>query len=284
MPISERQKALIDANVPPHLREYMYRMVSKEGASGGTSSTGAKGLLQFTKGTGKAYGLVGPQGDLRGDDTANLQAGVKLTEDNAKILQRYIGRAPTHSELALAHQQGADTAGRMLTGQGNAPAKNLAVNKVDPNLPPQAAAEKIMNYYGFDKRPGMTLNASPMFDPNAPGAFAPPVEGAVPFAGGFNPPGVSLATPPAAAAPATFQQRLMGADGQGGKGTPYAGIVEGAGDIAKGFRQKSDPELNAIAPSSVGMGVAQQQATMQPLAANMLTQMIQQMQARRGMR
>ena len=58
-------KAVIDANAPPHLRAYLYQMVGKEDPTGkATSPTGAAGPLQFTRGTGKAYGLVGPQGDF----------------------------------------------------------------------------------------------------------------------------------------------------------------------------------------------------------------------------
>jgi len=292
-----RLKNVIDTTVPEHLRPYMYRMVAKEGASGKDSPTGAQGPLQFTKGTGKRYGLVGPQGDIRKNEAANIQAGVQLTTDNAAILRRHLGREPTFSELALAHQQGADTAGKMLTGTGNAPAKNLAVNNVDPKLPPQAAAEKIMNYYGFnDRMPGLSLSSMPQgFDPTRPGAFAAPgteAPGAIPSMGAFTPPpgGTTLTSAPAdiaaasGAAPTDFRTRLMGANGKGDKGTPYAGIVEGADAVAKGFRQPADPRLNEITPSSVGAGVGQQQAAMAPLAQNMLTQMIQAMHARRGIR
>ena len=285
--ISPRLKALVDANVPPHLREYMYRMVAKEGASGGTSSTGAEGLLQFTKGTGKAYGLVGKQGDIRKNDQANLQAGVRLTEDNAAILRKHLGREPTYSELALAHQQGASTAGKMLTGTGNAPPQNLAVNNVNPNATPQEAAAKIMNYYGFNK-PGMTIN-SPMFDPTAVGAFAAAPTGEIPYAGGFTGPGVSLTSTPvqAGAAPASFADRMLeGANSANPKGTPFANTFEGLGDIQKGISPKAPAanDLNTIVPSSLGASVGQQQAAMTPLAQNMLTQMIQQMQQRRGVR
>ena len=92
-----------------------------------------------------------------------------------------------------------------------------------------------MNYYGFGK--GMTLNSnSPMFDPTAPGAFAAAPQGEIPYAGGFTssgPGGMSLTSSPAA--PASFAERLLsGAETPDKKGTPFAGITEGAGDIAKG--------------------------------------------------
>jgi len=162
MKLPENVKRIIDANVPEHMRNYYYRMVAKESSGNPNlgSSTGAKGLLQFTRGTGKAYGLVGPQGDIRTDPDANIKAGVRLTEDNRRQLTKALGREPTNSELALAHQQGAGTAARMISGVGNASPKALAVNRVDPNASPQQAAAKIMNYYGFGDQgqvPGMSL-------------------------------------------------------------------------------------------------------------------------------
>jgi len=166
MPVPERIKKIIDANVPPAMRDYYYRMVQKEssGDPNRGSSTGASGLLQFTRGTGKTYGLVGKDYDVRNDPEANIKAGVRLTEDNAKVLRRMLGREPTYSELAVAHQQGAETAGRMLLGTGNAPSHHLAVNNVPVNASGQEAARHIMNYYGFggpNRKPGMTLNSLP---------------------------------------------------------------------------------------------------------------------------
>jgi hypothetical protein len=269
-------------------------MTAKEGASGKDSPTGAAGPLQFTRGTGKKYGLVGPQGDIRRDVDANIKAGVGLTLDNAGVLKRYLGRDPTFSELALAHQQGADTAGRMLTGKGNAPRENLVVNKVDPNLPPQEAAKQIMNYYGFNKAiPGMTINADPMpfVNPNAPGAFTAPAQapaGSIPYVSAFTPPpGRSLMSNPddvataAGTAPASFAERAFGAGGQGGKGTPYGDTLAGLEEVSKGLSPKSDPRLNDIAPSTAST-VDTRIASQMPLAQSMLTQMIQQMQQRRG--
>jgi hypothetical protein len=297
MPLSPKARAVIDAYTPSQDREYYYRLAAKEGASGKVSSTGARGLFQFTGGTGRAYGLVGKHGDIRDDDKANTLAAVKLTEDNRAILRRHLGRDPNYSELALAHQQGADTAGKMLTGTGNAPPRNLAVNNVDPNASPQAAAEKIMNYYGFNQPPGMTLNStSPMFDPNRPGAFATGPAGAVPYVGAFTPPagGTSLTSAPAdvavasGQAPASFADRLLGganATGEASKNTPFANTFAGLGDIQKGISPKASPtDLNTIAPSTLSASVGQQQASSQPLAQGILTQMIQAMQQRRGVR
>ena len=293
--ISPRLKSIIDANVPAHLRYYMYNMVAKEGASGKDSPTGARGPLQFTRGTGAKYGLVKGGKDLRGNEEANIRAGVGLTLDNAAILRRHLGRDPSLSELALAHQQGPETAGLMLTGKGNAPAKNLAVNNIDPNTPPQEAARKIMNYYGFNKQgpQGVTLAGGTVF--NDPASFAAPAEGstAVPYinpyvaagSGGLtlasNPTGVPIAGTEAPAAPASFAERALGTDLQGGKGTPFAGLLEGLETANKGLNpQATDPKLNEILPTS-GAAVDQRIASQQPLAQNMLSQMIQGIMARR---
>ena len=247
-------KAAIDRNVPPSMRGYFYRMVSKEssGDPNDVSSTGAKGLLQFTKGTGKAYGLLDSQGDRRGDMDANLQAGVRLTQDNANHLRGRLGREPTNSELALAHQQGAATAANMLTGKGNASPQALAVNGVDPAASPDAAARKIMNYYGFNRQqapfpypPGMTLTSNPMSgQPPNPEAMAPaaPVEADKPAASAEQP---------------GFMDKLLGADGKGGAGTPFADAMAGLETMSKGLQPKVAPaaaaEAAKISPAMGGV-------------------------------
>ena len=294
----ERVRQAIDTHVPPQLRPFFYQMTAKESPTGKDSPTGAAGPLQFTRGTGERYGLVRDGRDVRRDIDENIKAGVNLTTDNAATMKKILGRDPTYGELALAHQQGAATAARMVLGTGNASTRNLEVNNVNPNLPPQAAAEKIMNYYGFgNKTPGVTLNNQGMFDPNAPGAFAAAAPGAVPFAGGFTPPpgGTTLTSAPAdiaaasGATPASFAQRMLGganATGEAAKNTPFANTFEGLSAIQKGISPKAPAanDLNTIAPSNLAASVGQQQAASQPLAQGLLTQMIQAMQQRRGIR
>ena len=255
MKLSERTKALIDANAPPHLRDYFYRMVAKESSDNPnlTSKTGAKGLLQFTKGTGKTYGLVGPQGDIRANDEANIKAGVRLTLDNERILAKKLGREPTHSERALAHQQGAETAARMISGVGNASPQNLKVNAVNPNASPKEAAAKIMNYYGFGDQgqvPGMSLAYNPMLPqlqhgPTAPSPFppAPVAPPAAPTGGLWSK--LGLTTPESEVA---LQTNAAAAAGKEGKG------LEGLDLIAKGLNPQ-------IAPTA-----AQAAATISPMA------------------
>ena len=139
-------RAIIDANVPEADREYAYRMAQKESAfnPAAVSPTGATGLFQFTKGTGKQYGLVGQQGDARSDPALNTQAFVKFTNDNRTALRNALGREPTFGELAVAHQQGAGGAIALLTGRGTVDPRNLAVQAGGPKN-----AQDIMNYYGF---------------------------------------------------------------------------------------------------------------------------------------
>jgi len=237
MKLPENIKAIIDANVPPSMRDYYYRMVYKESSGNPNlgSSTGAKGLLQFTKGTGKTYGLVGPEGDRRADPVANIQAGVRLTGDNHRALTKALGREPTHSELALAHQQGAQTAARMISGVGNASPRNLQVNAVNPNASPQEAANKIMAYYGFDGKqqvPGMSLATNPYLPQLQHGPTA-----ASPFPAPVAPPPTS---------PSTVDQvrtALLGPGGQGGKDSGLADLQT----IAGGFQPKVNPQAAAAA-------------------------------------
>lgn len=268
MPLPDRIKAIIDANVPPAMRDYYYRMVQKEssGRPDLTSPTGAKGLLQFTKGTGRAYGLLGKEGDKRADPDANIKAGVRLTEDNRRTLAKMLGRDPTFSELALAHQQGAETAARMISGVGNASPNALAVNRVDPNASPQAAANKIMAYYGFGDQkapPGMSLAYNPVvppvMQPAAPGVAATP----------FPPP------PPVPAAEPTLLSKLLGEDMKGGKGTPFADITSGLEGILGGGGKTAAaaPKTLQLEPSSPDLSAnlgGQNMQTAQSLMAAIL--------------
>ncbi|WP_260691550.1 transglycosylase SLT domain-containing protein [Rhizobium laguerreae] len=140
---------LIAANVPPELQGYATNLIGKESSfnPNAVSPTGATGLAQFTRGTGSQYGLVSDRGDMRKDPVANLKALVALTNDNRAGLMNALGRAPTDGELALAHQQGLQGAINLLSGK-SVPGNNLAVNNIDPNSDPRAAANKIMAFYG----------------------------------------------------------------------------------------------------------------------------------------
>ncbi|MGO8154419.1 transglycosylase SLT domain-containing protein [Rhizobium leguminosarum] len=166
-------KNLIAANVPPEMQGYATNLIGKESSfnPNAVSPTGATGLAQFTRGTGSQYGLVSDKGDMRKDPVANLKALVALTNDNRAGLTSALGRAPTDGELALAHQQGLQGAINLLFGK-SVPGNNLAVNNVDPNSDPRAAANKIMAFYGGS---GGQLGAPAAGMPSAPPIQPPPV-------------------------------------------------------------------------------------------------------------
>lgn len=79
--------------------------IESKGKSNAVSNTGATGLWQFTRGTGKQYGLINENGDKRKDYYANLEAGFRLAKDNQVYLQKN-GLQATPENLYLAHQQG----------------------------------------------------------------------------------------------------------------------------------------------------------------------------------
>lgn len=88
--------------------------IESGGVADAVSPTGATGLFQFTKGTGKQYGLITKDGrDLRKDPHANLQAAQQLAKDNAAHLRKN-GIPITPANLYLAHQQGAGGAVEIL--------------------------------------------------------------------------------------------------------------------------------------------------------------------------
>lgn len=143
----------LDQHVPEQYKPLAAALLKGEGGTtGAKSSTGAWGGYQFLESTGKEHGLVGPGFDNRNDPEAATKAFVALTEKNRGILAERLGREPTPQELALAHQQGAGGAAALI-GNPNARAgdvinpRNLQVNRIDPNMPAGAAAQKIMQYY-----------------------------------------------------------------------------------------------------------------------------------------
>ena len=98
-------EASADEHVDPRfLRSLAY--IESKGDPNAVSPTGAKGLGQFTKGTGRMYGLYGNGVDNRFDPSANAHATARLATDNAKSLRRMDIEA-TPELLYMAHQQGA---------------------------------------------------------------------------------------------------------------------------------------------------------------------------------
>ena len=186
------------------------------------SPTGAAGPFQFTKGTGRDYGIPG---DKRFDPAASTDAVRAFTADNAAAFQKANGRPPTFQELAVMHQQGRQGGINLLAGRGTEPG-NLAVNNIPAGATPQQAVGKINRFYGMPnetaqvsprdavaaqlaarQQPGGGASAlAPTGPAAAPGGLppeiltgrsAPTIPGAIPPApGGFTP-----ATPPPSAQP-----------------------------------------------------------------------------------
>ena len=138
-----RSAAAISASSPARKRER--RECRRPGRRGRSSSPAAP-----------AHNTAFPA--MQVDPDASTRAVNAFTNDNVAALTAKLGREPTPGEMALAHQQGAGTAGNMLTGQGNASASNLAVNNVPAGAGPQAAASKIMGYYGMPGAAGVPAN------------------------------------------------------------------------------------------------------------------------------
>ena len=139
----------------PDRQAYLASLVAGEAPHGpaDVSSTGADGPFQFTRGTGRQYGLMGPGGDQRRDLDASVLAANKLTDDNAAAFERINGRPPSPADLAVLHQQGGVTGSRMIAGTGNAPAMSLAVNNIPAGSGPAAAVARIKGYYGMPDTP-----------------------------------------------------------------------------------------------------------------------------------
>ena len=93
-------------------------MIESKGIPTRVSKTGAKGLYQFIKSTGKAYGLVTDEDFF--DPNKNFEAFKRLTVDNAKLIKNaglpvnpvtiwgYQNLGPRFAEVYRAFQRGDD--------------------------------------------------------------------------------------------------------------------------------------------------------------------------------
>ena len=175
---AELDRAYADKGVSEEDRPYFQTLGYGESKfdPNARSKTNAAGVFQFVPGTAKQYGLTGKESD----PYSNASAAIDLTNDNRALMTRQLGRPPTHAELALAHNQGAQTAVNMITGRANASARNLAVNGVPAGAGPQDAAAFLQNKLGFggggDPRRDIaaSLTAAGTPPPAAAGAGAGP--------------------------------------------------------------------------------------------------------------
>ena len=115
---------------PSYLRTMA--MIESGGDPNAKSSTGAAGIYQFVKSTGKAYGLFQNGVDLRFDEAANVEAGARFARDNYDYLTKKLGRPPEPWMLYLAHQQGVGGLAQIMkaamTGTDVSPAMRKAMD------------------------------------------------------------------------------------------------------------------------------------------------------------
>lgn len=108
--------------------------IESNGNTNAVSSTGAKGLYQFTGGTAKDYGISGREFD----PNANIDAAARLARKNANQLAKR--NIPVTSEnLYLAHQLGVGKAGKgglsdlLNASQTGAPVSSALRKQMDVN-------------------------------------------------------------------------------------------------------------------------------------------------------
>lgn len=184
---------------------YMRTIVQLE--SGGNPlaknpSSSAGGLLQFTDGTARQYGLSN-----KFDPYQSADAGARLMMDNYKGLQRTLGREPTVGELYLAHQQGLGGATKLLSNP-NAPAASLVGGKA-VTLNGGQAGMSGQQFANLWVNKANKIGGVPVASPPASGAMAmaPQAGMAVPLPGSVPAMGAAV---PAAATPASPMGGVMG--------------------------------------------------------------------------
>lgn len=117
----EIHKVIEDAaakhGIDPALMKTMAQIES-QGKADISSPTGARGLFQFTKGTGTQYGLMSNGQDMRGDPALNADAAARLMKDNIAGLQKR-GLEVNATNVYLAHQLGLGGASELLNAAKN---------------------------------------------------------------------------------------------------------------------------------------------------------------------
>ncbi len=142
---------------------YLAMMRAKESGNGRdvyNKDSGAAGDFQFIPKTAQQYGLINPY-----DTMAAADATARLAVDNMAALRRGGVTNMTATMLALAHQQGAGGALKLLSGEGPASAlvgsRAVSLNGGDPAMTGPAFAQQVMNYYGGGSTPGSASAGQP---------------------------------------------------------------------------------------------------------------------------
>ena len=97
-------------NVDPAALSVIAQIESGGNINAKNPNSSAGGPFQFIDSTAKQYGLQD-----RFDPVQASDAAARLTRDNAAVLTKALGRAPTAGELYLAHQQGSGGAAKLLS-------------------------------------------------------------------------------------------------------------------------------------------------------------------------
>jgi hypothetical protein len=116
--VAENFQSLFDQNeqqyaLPPGTLGSLAFIESKFNPGAKNPKSSAGGMFQQIDSNWKQYG----QGD-RYDPAASTAAAARFAADNARTLQRALGRQPTVGELYLAHQQGPGGALKLLSNPG----------------------------------------------------------------------------------------------------------------------------------------------------------------------
>lgn len=167
--------------------DYLRRLAVIESANdpNARNPSGASGLFQFMPGTAADYNLSNPF-----DPVASAYAAAAYTRDSYNSLMSALGRAPTSSELYLAHQQGRGGAVALLSAAPGTSAvdalaplyggnRNRALQAVIQNagqaeMSAAAFATHVQEYY-LGGNLGTEGAASPIF--TASGYAGAPVSG-----------------------------------------------------------------------------------------------------------
>lgn len=132
-------------NVDPAALSVIAQIESGGNINAKNPNSSAGGPFQFIDSTAKQYGLQD-----RFDPVQASDAAARLTRDNAAVLTKALGRAPTAGELYLAHQQGSGGAAKLLSNP-NARAIDIVgrdavrLNGGDENMTALSFANKWIN-------------------------------------------------------------------------------------------------------------------------------------------
>jgi hypothetical protein len=173
--------------------DYFSNMAYRESANNPNAvnkGSGATGLYQFMPGTWRGlmekYPNLGLTFDGLKDPQQQRVAMERFTQDNAAALKN-AGLPVNEATLALAHQQGAGGAIKLLSNPDAPAAQIVGVKAVtgnggDPNMTAGQFANHVTSYYGYggQKQPVQTAQAAQAAPADVPAPGAQPAEYQIP--------------------------------------------------------------------------------------------------------